>query len=503
VDLASWIERRADFTPDRVALHFDGVDHGWASLSRQMRQLAPVLAELGVGTGDRVAHLGYNSPLFLVLLFACARRGAMLVPLNWRLALPEHIAILTDAEPTLLVHDMAFADRAERLVGAIAGCRRIALDGDGTSDLPRLMAGAPESDAGSSPSYLAPVLIVYTSGTTGRPKGAVLTQEALAWNAVNSTLMHDLTSDDHVLTTLPMFHVGGLNIQTLPALHAGALVTLHRRFDAGAALDAIARRKPTLSVLVPAQLTAMLEHPRWADTDLSSLRSITTGSSIVPRPLIDRIQERGVPVIQVYGSTETAPIAIFQTQREAFAVGSCGKPALHCDIRIVDRAGNDVRPGERGEILVRGPNVMTGYWRDEPATAAALRDGWFRSGDIGHVDERGFYYIDERKNDVIISGGENIYPAEIEGILMEDPRIIDAALVARPDHRWGEIPVAAVVCRPGASLSAEETMALLDGRVARFKFPRDVIFLAELPKNALGKTLRYRVRDLVMGAGVR
>jgi fatty-acyl-CoA synthase len=486
MDLSSWLDRHADVTPDRVALHFDGDDCFWTQLQRQMRQLAGLLAELGVVRGDRVAHLGYNTPLFLVLLFACARLGALLVPLNWRLAAPEHAAIIKDAEPRLLLHDAEFAEHAARL-GAPSV---LSLDA-----VAARLAAAAERDPDPAVSYDDPVLIVYTSGTTGRPKGAVLTQRALLWNAANSTLMHDLGSEDHVLTTLPMFHVGGLNIQTLPALHAGARVTLHRRFDAGATLAAIARHRPSLTVLVPAQLTAMLEHPRWQETDLSSLRAITTGSSIVPAPLIEAIHARGVPVIQVYGSTETAPIAIYQSVRDAFiSVGSCGKPAVHCQARIVDGADTDVAPGKRGEILIRGANVMRGYWRNPVATAAALRDGWFHTGDIGHVDARGFYYIDERKNDVIISGGENIYPAEIEAILLADPRIAEAAVVARPDPRWGEVPVAVVVCRAGVSLTAAEVLALVRDRLARFKHPRDVIFAAALPKNAIGKVLRFELR---------
>jgi fatty-acyl-CoA synthase len=491
MDLSSWLARRAEIAPDDTALHFDGAELSWAALDRQMRRLAGALAGLGVARGDRVAHLGYNSPLFLALLFACARLGAILVPLNWRLAAPEHRTILADAEPRLLLYEEDFADHVARL----GATRALAL-----AELVAALAAAPERDADPAATYDAPVLVVYTSGTTGRPKGAVLSQSALFWNAVNSTLMHDLTSRDHVLTTLPMFHVGGLNIQTLPALHAGARVTLHRRFDPAATLAAIATGRPSLTVLVPTQLAALIGHPLWPETDLSSLRAITTGSAIVPKPLIEAIHARGVPVIQVYGSTETAPIAIYQTLREAFvSVGSCGRPGLHCEARIVDNDGRDVPSGGRGEILVRGPNVMTGYWRNPAASAAALAGGWFHTGDIGHVDGRGVYWIDERKNDVIISGGENIYPAEVEAILLEDPRIAEAAVVARPDARWGEVPVAVVVRRGDAVLDEAAVLALFQDRIARFKHPRAIVFAAELPKNAIGKVLRYALRHSLAG----
>jgi fatty-acyl-CoA synthase len=492
MDLSSWLERHADFMPERTAVRFEGAHFSWSSLARQVRRLAAFLSQQGIGRGDRVAHLGYNSPAFLMLVFACARLGAVLVPLNWRLAAPEHEVILGDAEPKLLLHEASFAEHAARL----SAVRRLVLE-----EAASAIETAPEHPADPALPLETPLLIVYTSGTTGRPKGALLSQAALFWNAINSTHMHDLTSADRVLTTLPMFHVGGLNIQTLPALHAGAEVILHRRFDPAACLAAIAGERPSLAVLVPAQLTAMIEHPLWREADLASLRAISTGSQIVPVGLIEAIHARGVPVIQVYGATETAPIAIYQRRQDAFtSIGSCGKPALHCAARIVDGEGRDVQPGERGEILIRGPNVMTGYWRNPEATAKGLENGWFHTGDIGHIDARGFYFIDERKTDVIISGGENIYPAEVEAILLADTRIAEAAVVARADARWGEVPVAFIVPRQGALLDEAEVLAMFQDRIARFKHPRAVIFTEALPKNALGKILRYALRQELSSA---
>lgn len=345
-----------------------------------------------------------------------------------------------------------------------------------------------------------PLLVVYTAGTTGQPKGAVLTQSALFWNAVNSAAMHDLTSGDVILTTLPLFHVGGLNIQTLPALHAGAEVVLQRRFELEPAMRAIEQAKPTLTVLVPAQLKAFVEHPGWPALRLNSLRAVTTGSTIVPIPLIEAWHARGVPVIQVYGSTETGPIALHQRIEDAFAsVGSTGKPALHSEARIATRHGRQAAAHERGEILVRGPNVMREYWNNPAATAEALKDGWFATGDVGHRDEQGNFYIDERKGDVIISGSENIYPAELEAVLHAAPAVADAAVVARPHARWGEVPVAVVVRRAGAELTRDAVLALFAGRLARFKHPDEVIFVDELPKNAMGKVLKYRLRAMVRG----
>jgi fatty-acyl-CoA synthase len=304
-----------------------------------------------------------------------------------------------------------------------------------------------------------------------------------------------------VLTTLPMFHVGGLNIQTTPALHAGATVHLHAKFDPGAALETIERERITLAVFVPAQLTAMMQHPRWDGTDLSSLRVLTTGSTIVSAPFIQRVHARGVPLIQVYGSTETCPIATYvRTEDAGRKAGAAGLPALFCAVRIVDGDDHEVAAGADGEILVRGPNIMRGYWNAPDATNEALRGGWYHSGDIGHLDQDGYLHVVARKHDLIISGGENIYPAEIENILLECPAIEEACVVGRADERWGETAVAAVVLKPEARLSEADVLGLLAGRIARYKHPREVRFMDALPRTALGKVQREELRAAIASA---
>ncbi|HWK44263.1 MAG TPA: long-chain fatty acid--CoA ligase [Stellaceae bacterium] len=498
MNLSHWLERWAEQAPERPALRFETRDISYAEMFERSRDLAATLKHrLGVECGDRVAHLGYNSPELILLIFACARLGAMLVPLNWRLAAPEHAFIVANAGAKAWLFDAAFAETVTSVLPGLPACRPVCIDGGvpGFPALAELEREAGWDDANTGSDYAAPLLIVYTSGTTGRPKGAVLSQDAMLWNAINSTAMHDLTSRDRVLTTLPMFHVGGLNIQTLPALHAGATVILHRRFEPAACLAAIEAERPTLAVLVPAQITTLLVEPRWATTDFSSLRLIATGSSIVPRPLIEAIHARGVPVIPVYGSTETAPIAIFLRPEDAQArIGSTGKPAPHCEIRIIDDTGADVADGRSGELLVRGRNVMTGYWQDPGATAEALRDGWFHTGDVGHRDAAGFIWIDDRKKDVIISGGENIYPAELEAVLAELPGIAESAVIGAPDARWSEVPVAIVVMTPSAAADAEAILAAFQGRLARFKHPRRVVFADRLPRNSIGKVQKHELR---------
>jgi fatty-acyl-CoA synthase len=411
-----------------------------------------------------VAWLGYNCPEMLVLLFALARLGAILVPLNWRLTAAEHRAILEDCKPRWLFCDSDFESHAKSLpvpIGKTLRNENQELHGSDSDDL----------------------LIVYTSGTTGKPKGAVLTQSALLWNGYNSIHAHDLRQSDHVLTVLPMFHVGGLNNQTLPALQAGATVALHRRFDPGAWLADVTARKPTISLLVPAAMQAVIAHPAWAKTDLSSLRMLNAGSMVIPDTLLRAFHDRGVPVGQIYGCTETAPIATVLLREDAMRkMGSAGKPALHCEVKLVE-----------GEVWVRGPNVMRGYWNDPKATAAAItEDGWFRTGDLARTDEEGFYWIVGRSKDVIISGGENIHPAELENVLADCPAIAEAAVVGIADPKWGEAACACVVRR--LDIDEQGVLALFHDRLAKFKHPRRVVFLDALPRNAMGKVQKQELR---------
>jgi len=502
MDLSHWIERQAGFAPAKCAIRFAECEISYAALAARIEAVAKALAAAGVGTGDRVAFLGLNNPEMIALLFACARRGAMLAPLNWRLAPPEHRETLADCAPKLLVTEPAFAAGIDGVKPRLPAMRYIALgDAPGWESYEMFLTMGERSAALHEGREELPALLCYTSGSTGRPKGVLLTQGALFHNVVNSTRMHDFTSADRVLTTLPLFHVGGLNILTLPALHAGATVTLHAKFDPEAALDAIEREAITLTVLVPAQIDALRALPRWKDARLASLRMITTGSQIVPPRIFEVVHARGVPLVEVYGSTETAPIATYVPASEARRkAGSAGMPAMHCEVRLADEAGADVAPGASGEILVRGPNVMSGYWGKPQATAEALRDGWFHSGDMGHFDAEGWLVVDGRSKDMIISGGENIYPAEIENVLAECDAIAEVAVVGRPDERWGEAVVAVVVPKPGASVTERDVIGALEGRVARYKHPRAVVTVAQLPRTALGKIQKSEVREIAIAA---
>jgi fatty-acyl-CoA synthase len=501
VDLSDLIARNAAFSPHQPALVFEGEVLSYRAFFERIETTACALkAEFGVSRGDSVAILSLNRPDYLVLLYACARLGAMLVPLNWRLAAAEQMFILSDAAAKVLVLEQAFAEILPALQVALPDTSMVGLDftppppGYAFDALLALAAG---DSRNPHVDLSCPLLIVYTSGTTGRPKGAVLRQEALLWNGVMSQHMHGLNPDDHVLTVLPFFHVGGLNIQTTPALHTGATVTILSRFTPDAALMAIARDRPTLTVLVPATIQAVTDHLDWAVTDLSSLKAVSTGSQIVPPHLIERIVSRGVPVLQVYGSTETCPIAVYtRLGGDLSRTGSTGLPGLCCEAAVIDDAGVELPPDTPGEIAVRGPNVFFEYWGNEAATREVLRDGWFRTGDIGRRDADGYFFVHDRKKNMIISGGENIYPAEVERVLLEHPDVAECGVIGRPDPRWDEVPVAYVIPRAGCRADAEALKTHLLAQLARFKVPREFVFVEDLPRTALGKVQHFRLKEM-------
>ncbi len=508
MDLSQWIDRQADFAPDKVAIRCGAREVSYRALADEIARLAGVLRDpLGVTRGDRVALLAQNRIECLVVAFACARIGAIYQPLNWRQAPPEHAYALVDGEPRALFADPAFTADIDGIASDLPAMAYVVFGAaagywQAYDDL--LDGAAPgvaaDPDVGPADRFL----LCYTSGTTGKPKGAVLTQEAVFFNAVNSQHMHGLTARDEVLTPIPLFHVGGLNILSTPALHAGATLNLIAAFDVAETFDILERRRITLAVLVPAQLTAMIADERWRTADLGALRAITSGSTLVPTSLIEAIQDRGIPVIQVYGATETTPLATYLTVETARrGIGSGGKAALHCQVKAVDENGAKVPTGTSGEILVRGPNVLKEYWNNPGATAAALEDGWFHTGDIGHFDDEGFLYIDDRMSNMIISGGENIYPAALENVLADCPGIREASVVGRPDDRWGEVPVAVVVRDDDATIDAAGVIGYFEGQVGRYAVPRDVVFVDALPRNAMGKVVKAEVREIARKATIQ
>ena len=486
--LAELPARQAAARHDAVALRFEGHELSYGALAHRCERLAAQLQhDWRVQPGDRVAWLGANHPGQLLLLFALARLGALLLPLNFRLAPQELDAQIADCRPDHLVHDQAWAAPAQEL----ARRNRLA-----AHPVEVLLQDGPWSAASPVGAAASPLLLVYTSGTTSGPKAAVHTQANLLANMQIAAAVQQITPQDRVATMLPLFHVGGLCIQTLPALYAGAQVMLHARFAPDAALACFAQDHPTLTLQVPATLKALIEHPHWPATDLSSLRAVWAGSSLLPAPLIEAFHARSVPVCNVYGATETGPFSIALPPEQARShVGSCGWPAPGVEVRL---AGGPCGKGEaEGEVWLRGPNVIAHYWPHQPARDT---QGWFHTGDLARVAADGSYTIVGRARDLIISGGENIHPAEIESLLAQHPAVAECAAFGVADATWGEVVAAAVVLQPGLSVSESELQAHLAAKLARYKLPRRWLWLQSLPKTALGKIQRQALAQLAADA---
>ncbi len=500
VSLGGWFARRAVRSPNRRALTFEGATLTYGQVLDRVDRLAAVLRDGGVCHGDRVGFLGLNQPAFLETMLAASRLGAIFVPLNFRLTGPELVFIVGDAGVHTLVVDEPHAALIDSVRAQLPVRRHLGVDheGGGWEGYEALVAGTEPLEAAEDVDPEEVALIMYTSGTTGRPKGAMLTHGNLWWNNTNALHMFDTLEDDVTLVVAPLFHIGGLNVTTLIAWQKGAEVVLHRSFDPGACLEDIPRYGVTTMFGVPAMFLFMSQHPGFDGGDLASLRGLICGGAPVPEPLMRRYDARGIPIQQGYGLTETAPSVSFLAPEFGLTkLGSAGQTPLFTDVRIVDEDGGAVtEPGERGEVCVRGPNVMKGYWNRPDATAAAIDDrGWFHTGDIGYLDEDGFLYIADRVKDMVISGGENVYPAEVESALYEHPAIGEVAVIGLPDDRWGEAVVAVAVVKPDHTLTLDELRDFGGRSLARFKLPTRLECTDVLPRNPAGKVLKFELRE--------
>lgn len=494
MNVCDWIEHWANESPGKPALVFEDRVITYREFDDAVRNLAAILQfDFDIERDDRVAYFGLNTPEFLFLLFAMARVGGVLTPLNWRLSATELNVLVENAAPKMLVLDQELDCEWSR--NGRSDCSLVDL-----TEIENSVQKSPHTSETNAPKIdncgAEPLLLVYTSGTTGDPKGALLSHDAILANARNSQAMHQLTADDNSLVSLPFFHVGGLNILTTPTLYVGGTVTLHRTFDPQKMLQTMVEVQPTRVPIVSAQMPPILGLPGWAQAEFPGIRTVTTGASPVSPSVYASWQKKGVDVLQVYGATETCPIAICTSiGDEAPNIETAGRAAESCKIRIVNNDGRDVSPGQRGEILISGANVMNGYWRNESATSEVLRDGWYSSGDVGFEDDKGFFYVVDRKRDLIISGGENIFPAEVENMLIEVDSIAEAAVIGRPDDRWGEVPVAIVRLTKGKCLDERAVLSSLDGRLGRYKIPKAVVFVDDFPRNSVGKIQKFVLRE--------
>jgi len=459
------IRDRARITPDRIAIAERGRTWTYAELDERSDQLAR-----GLVAGERVSTLTGNSGEHVALMFACAKTGAILNPISWRLAAPEIAYQLDDAEPSIFV-----IEEEHRALGEAA--LELALV------QPSLEIGESGEGAGPAASDADPLFLIYTSGTTGKPKGALLTHANCFWTNLSFDLATGIRPDDVVLQVLPQFHCGGWNVQSILAWWKGAKLVLERGFDPARALELIEQEGVTTMMGVPANYLFMSQEPGFADADLRSLRLAVVGGAPMPEALLETWAERDVHIVQGYGLTEAAPNVLCLAPEDARRrAGYAGKPYpyVSCDL------------SSEGELLVRGPNVFPGYWRNGDATAAAFRDGWLLTGDIAERDSDGNYRILGRLKDMIVSGGENVYPAEVEAVLHDHPAVADAAVVGVPDERWGEACAAFVVAE--SSVSDEQLREHCRERLARFKVPKSFTFVDELPRNSMGKIQKSELK---------
>ncbi|PPR17250.1 MAG: Long-chain-fatty-acid--CoA ligase [Alphaproteobacteria bacterium MarineAlpha9_Bin3] len=481
-NLYLYIEKNALKSPSSIAISSKNNEISYHSFLQNIDQFVDYLFyTLHLRKGDRIAILVYNRIEFISLFYACAKLGIILVPINWRLTSSEITHIIKDVGTKYLFSDKDFIKTLKIIKNKIHKFKIIDLDEIKFNTAIKYKRKCIKN-------YTLPLLIVYTSGTTGSPKGAVLSQSALYFNILNSINMHKFNSKSHILTVIPLFHVGGLNIQTIPALHLGAKVTIHKKFEINETFQELKKSRITHTVFVPTILELLIKSRKWDTNIFSSLKAITTGSTIVSSDLIKAYEKKKIPIIQVYGSTETAPIAICQKiTNNRLPFGNVGKVAKYNKAKIFDKNFKPTPMGTIGEIGIKGLNLFSYYWKDKYKSKCAFKDGWFMTGDYGKKDKNNQFYIVGRKENIIISGGENIYPAEIEKILNKENKILESAVFGIPDKKWQEIPIAFVKIDSKSKFNLSQCKSNLEKKLASYKIPKKILLIEEIPRNALGK----------------
>ena len=508
-NLGLLISKRATISPDCEAIvdPASGRRASYAELNARCNRLANGLVAGGLTAGDRVATLLMNGPEFVETFFGAAKVGGVIVALNWRLVADELSFILNDSGAETLLFDSAFRGVVEALhargndgtpvrtwihVGDAASRPDFAVGYE------ELLAGSrsAEPELGASGGDL--LFIMYTSGTTGLPKGVMHSHDTTLWSSITALMTADVRWDDRYLICLPLFHVGALN-PLITTLHRGGTAVIMAAFDPVRVWELFGEEKITVTLAVPAMLNFMLATYDASAHDISRLRWVMSGAAPVPVPLIEKYAALGIEIHQVYGLTESGgPACLISPDDAMKRVGSTGKAFVHTDVRVVDPEGNEIGPGETGEVLVRGPHVMLGYWNRPEATAETLVDGWLHTGDVATIDEDGFVYIQDRIKDMIISGGENVYPAEIENVLAGHPGIAEVAVIGQASAKWGESPLAVVVASDDA-ISEKDVLAFCKGKLAPFKQPKHVEFVDVIPRNPTGKVLKRTLREQFPG----
>ncbi|WP_329407897.1 long-chain fatty acid--CoA ligase [Nocardia vinacea] len=510
VNPASAIAVTAHHHPGKLAIRYAGGDLTFAQLDVRAARLAAALADRGVGAGDRIAYLGLNSPAFLITMLAAFRLGAIFVPVNFRLAEPELGAVLRGSGAIAAVCEPSHRELLDAVRHETAVRLLLLVDDD--TEVPA--EGSPLGWEPWSPLLTTmrkpttvplrrvfdqPAILMFTSGTTGFPKGVILTYGNLWWNGINVDSRLDTRRGDVTHAAAPLFHIGGLNALALRTLVRGGTLVIRRGFEPVVFLRDLIDFEVNSFFAVPAMLAALARVPELARTALPHLRTIVVAGAPVPTSLIEHYAAQGMTLQQAWGLTETAPFATHLPAEFTEAkIGSAGIPMPHTEVRVVDPTNTPVPAGSAGEVVVRGPNVTPGYWNNPAATGAAFDwEGWFHSGDIGYLDEDGFLYIVDRLKDMIVSGGENIYPAEVERALADLPGILDVAVIGTPDDQWGETVTAVISCAAGTELTLEDVRQHTASKLARYKLPRRLHVVETVPRNASGKLDKVRIRHLI------
>jgi fatty-acyl-CoA synthase len=502
LNIGEWVTKWGALRPDKPAIIYEGRTISYKDLNERINKTARMFQGLDIGKGDRVGVLMYNTYQLVEIFFALAKLGAILVPLNTRFVSAELDYIVKDSGLTALIFGEAFISVLEPLSENLPIRKGYYIclgnppawaknyEDEMAKGWPASEPDIPETAGGEDP-----VIIMYTSGTTGSPKGAVLSHRKTFFNALNANIYYDLTTADIMLAPRPMFHSGGLLVELCPMMYKGGTLIMQGRFKPVEYLTNIEKYKVTVLEVAATVLRFILEECDIDKYDLSSLRICITGGERVPPTLLEDYAKRGVIVSQIYGQTETSTITWLAKEDATRKRGSVGKPVFHGDVMIVGKDGKQVGPGEVGEIVVSGYITMNGYWGKPELTEGTIVNGWLHTGDLARIDEEGFFYIVDREKDMYISGGENVYPAEIEKAFLENSKVLNVGVTGIPDEKWGEAGLAAIVLREGETMTEEEAIAFCDGRIAKYKIPKVVKFVKQIPLNAAEKVMRRKLRE--------
>ena len=495
-----WSRKWAGYNPDKVAVaEFEtGRQLTYAQLNKLGNGFSSYFTqELELKKGDRIAILAENCLEYIALLGVAQKTGIILVPLNYRLTSREIDFLISDSDPVLIITEYKFQDKVFETAAFKAVRHHISLIDLQSKTADLLISEDSDLIRTETIIHSDAALIIYTSGTTAFPKGSVYTHGMMFWNSINTQLRLDITSADRSVNVAPPFHTGNWNVLLTPFLHHGAYTLIMKSFDADKVLEVLERDDLTIFWAVPTMLKMMADSPHFANVNLSKIRYFIVGGEAMPVPLIEKWHAKGVPIRQGYGLTEVGPNVTSLNHQDAIRkAGSIGKPNFYCSARLVDEHGKDVETNQLGELVLSGPNVTPGYWKNPEATNTTIIDGWFHTGDIMRKDEEGFLFVVDRIKNMYISGAENVYPAEIEYLLRSHPAIDAVAIIGIPDEKWGESGMAFIVIKPGNQLKEGDVISFCEDKLAKFKIPRHIRFVSELPKNDAGKIDRKKLKEI-------